>query len=588
MSLVRSIMLSGQKNTEAYFTIHFNNHAVLNSMKKAVEGKEKEARAELYAGSLRVFGTLKEKVKARDVQFILPDGRVLLRLGTPYVYGDNLFQVNPTIKQAIATGTPQEGFATDGMFSGYVYAYPLRDEEGKNLGVVAFYMSLEGMRSLLKEINPDTPYILLMKESILQKVFPEYREYYIQVKGLKGWMIEDPYKGIPHSVGKLSEEEETILKSLLLEKEFLKALHTEGNHIMFFSNRGKHYKVIVTKIKEGNEEAAALVSLPSGADIHSLSRSYKAYLITSYLLSFVIFLFTLFYTRGIYRLRLSHTQMDTILSLTNTGVVVLDKEGKVVFLNQTACDILGYSKEELLGKSFHNMTHYHVGPAESCPIHKAVSLGHSYQGEDSFMRKDGSLIEVELDVKPIQIYSILEGAIMSFYDISEMKKREKELYTMAVHDKLTGLYNRWYAEDFFEKEFARMNRQSLSISLIMLDVDNFKKINDTYGHNVGDEVLRSLAGIIRKSVRSYDLVVRWGGEEFLVLLPDTDAQEAVSIAERVRSSVEAFSMEGIPKFTVSIGVTSYRVEDTVESFIERADNALYLAKSKGKNCVVVG
>ncbi|MCS7307004.1 MAG: GGDEF domain-containing protein [Aquificaceae bacterium] len=138
---------------------------------------------------------------------------------------------------------------------------------------------------------------------------------------------------------------------------------------------------------------------------------------------------------------------------------------------------------------------------------------------------------------------------------------------MVVHDILTSLYNRWYAEDFFEKEFARMNRQSLCLSLIMLDVDNFKKINDTYGHNVGDEVLRSLASIIRKSVRSSDLVARWGGEEFLVLLTDTDAQEAVSIAERIRSSVEAFSMEGIHKFTVSIEVTSYRVGDTVESFI---------------------
>lgn len=587
-SLVRSVIFLRGNTVKSYFSVHFNNPKIYGAMEKAIEGKKEEARLELYGSLWKIFNTLREDTKVRDIQLILPDGEVLLRMRAPHIYGDYPSQVNPLIKIALEKGEYQEGFGTDGMLSGYVYAYPIKDAQGRKLGVVTFYLSLESIRSILKKLNPNTPYVFILKEDILDRIFPEYREYYSQIRGLRGWLIENPHRDVLDPVGRLTEKEERLLDALVVNREFLKSINTIGNHAMYLNYGDAHYKATVIKIREDKKEIAALIGLPPGVDIHNISKSSTVYISIFSLLAFLLSVFTFFYVNGIYRLKLSHRQLENLLSLVNAGVVVLDRRGRVVMLNKTACDILGYSEKELIGKVFHDVVHYHTGSMENCPIYMAVSKGNPYWGEDSFIRKDGKAVEVEVDVKLIQVDSVLEGAVVSFYDISERKKKEKSLYEMAVHDKLTGLYNRWYVKDFFKKELALMQRKKASLSLLILDVDDFKKINDAYGHNIGDEVLKALARIVKKQVRAYDLVARWGGEEFVVLLPNTDVIEAMKIAERVRVSVESFRHEDIPNFTVSIGVASYVEGDTLESLVERADNALYTAKREGKNRVVEG
>ncbi|MCX7989476.1 MAG: GGDEF domain-containing protein [Aquificaceae bacterium] len=586
--LVQTIVLSKGKSTEDYLLFYFDKPEVHGLMEEALKGGEERARAELYRELWKAYEGLRERAMVRDVQFLLPDGTVLLRLRTPHLYGDKPSQVNPVVKRALETSLPQKGFGTDGVLSGYVYAYPLKDGKGKKLGLVVFYVSLEVLRSFLKEVNPGVSYAILLKEDILQRVFTEYRHYYEEVKGLKGWVIEDPYRKLKDSAGSLSQKEEELLRALVLESSFRRALSMPGNHALVFRSQGAYYKAIVVKIGEGDKESAVLVGMPSGADIQSISRSYTTYEVVFSLLALALSLYTYFYLRGLYSLRLSHKSLEMVLSLANAGVVVLDKGGRARFLNDTALELLGYKKEELLNKVFHDLVHYHTGPLEGCPIYRSAVKGMSYKGEDSFLKRDGNPIEVEVDVKPIRIDAFLEGVILSFYDITTRKEKEKRVYDMATHDQLTKLHNRWYAEEFFASELARAKRQGLPLSILMIDVDNFKNINDTYGHNVGDMVLKSLAQILKSSVRSYDLVARWGGEEFLILLLGDGQEEAVSIGERIRRSVESLSKEGIPKFTVSVGVASYREGDDINSLIERADKALYKAKSQGKNRVVAG
>jgi diguanylate cyclase (GGDEF)-like protein len=181
-----------------------------------------------------------------------------------------------------------------------------------------------------------------------------------------------------------------------------------------------------------------------------------------------------------------------------------------------------------------------------------------------------------------------EHYVISFTDITQLKEKSNLLEYQATHDQLTGLYNRQKFNDILTKEIKRERRYQNSLSIIIFDIDNFKHFNDTYGHDVGDEVLKAIASILQQSVREHDTVVRWGGEEFIVLLPQTQLDGAKNVAEKIRMAIEKHEDEKIPApITASFGVTSLEEKDTDISFIKKADKALYQAKNNGKNQVII-
>jgi len=158
----------------------------------------------------------------------------------------------------------------------------------------------------------------------------------------------------------------------------------------------------------------------------------------------------------------------------------------------------------------------------------------------------------------------------------------KRLYLGASKDPLTGLYNRRCFYDRMNYEMEKMKRTKLPLSLALIDIDNFKTINDTYGHLEGDRVLVQLSGIFKAQARSGDTIVRWGGEEFAIILPETDKNGAIACAERVRGLVEGSDWKYI--VTVSVGITTVCQESDAEKIMAIADRALYKAK-EGKNMV---
>ncbi|WP_051524423.1 GGDEF domain-containing protein [Sulfurihydrogenibium subterraneum] len=171
--------------------------------------------------------------------------------------------------------------------------------------------------------------------------------------------------------------------------------------------------------------------------------------------------------------------------------------------------------------------------------------------------------------------------IFIFYVLKLKKVAEEK----AITDKLTGLFNRNIIDNLVEIEYERSKRTGKPISVILFDIDHFKKINDTYGHDKGDYVLKTVAQIARKTLRKSDYIIRWGGEEFLIILPETDLKGAITVAEKIRQNVENFYFKDISKVTVSLGVTQIKKNENLENAIKRADQALYLAKNKGRNRV---
>lgn len=202
------------------------------------------------------------------------------------------------------------------------------------------------------------------------------------------------------------------------------------------------------------------------------------------------------------------------------------------------------------------------------------------------------MISISHEIARNLLYIMSERVRYSNLIIADGIEMQRKYQRFATIDALTGLHNRGWMDDMFDREIRRSERDNLNLCLMMIDVDHFKQYNDEYGHLAGDRVLISVGESIRKPLRPNDLVARFGGEEFSVLLPETRIDNALTIAERLRkrvSEADPGELDGkkIPGATVSIGIAEYRPGDSLETMIAAADVAMYRAKNDGRNCVRV-
>jgi len=200
------------------------------------------------------------------------------------------------------------------------------------------------------------------------------------------------------------------------------------------------------------------------------------------------------------------------------------------------------------------------------------------------MHVDGYILKpIILDKLEDKLEQIKEHIKLKEYYI----KHQEELEDRAYKDGLTKIYNRRYFEEEFDREIARYKREKTPLSIFMLDIDKFKQINDNYGHQRGDEILQGLVNLIKDNIRAVDIFARWGGEEFICILPNTKLENAILVAEHLRKIIEKHTFIADIKVTCSFGVSEFNKDDTKESIVKRVDNALYRAKEGGRNRVEV-
>lgn len=169
----------------------------------------------------------------------------------------------------------------------------------------------------------------------------------------------------------------------------------------------------------------------------------------------------------------------------------------------------------------------------------------------------------------------------------ELEVAKKQIEKLAITDKLTGLFNRVKTDEIIENNIEIYKRYNQDMTLAILDLDHFKSVNDTYGHQVGDEVLKDIANILQQNIRKTDHIGRWGGEEFIIIYPKTNKKDGFALAQKIRTSIESYEFVNAGKQTASFGITSLNQNDTFETMLKRADDALYIAKKNGRNKVEV-
>lgn len=200
----------------------------------------------------------------------------------------------------------------------------------------------------------------------------------------------------------------------------------------------------------------------------------------------------------------------------------------------------------------------------------------------SVMNSDNQMIDFELTIKKIENES---EYIIVFNDITQFISEKNEYKYFAYHDHLTKIYNRQIFDELFVKEIENKKRYKDHLSILLLDIDHFKKVNDNYGHHIGDLTLIALTKIICTDLRINDIFARWGGEEFIILLPRTGIDEAYTKAQEIRALVESHVDKELPPITISIGVTEINDSDTTKTSLQRVDKALYLAKEKRNDVI---
>lgn len=280
------------------------------------------------------------------------------------------------------------------------------------------------------------------------------------------------------------------------------------------------------------------------------------------------------------------------LEAAANGIVITDTSAVVIWANSAFGKLTGYKPEEVVG---HKPNELINSGLQSQGFYQdmwtTIMAGQHWRGELINKHKNGHLYHEELSIAPVKNSA---GDITHFIgikeDISQRKELEAQLQTLASTDPLTGLFNRRVFLERLEQERAKVARlPNYSAVLLMLDLDFFKRVNDTYGHGTGDEVLKAFADIARSSSRTIDVPARLGGEEFAILLSGADQNDALIVAERLRAQVAAIRIDHEiepVQITVSIGGTYITADDSnSEMVLHRADAALYDAKDTGRNRV---
>jgi diguanylate cyclase (GGDEF)-like protein/PAS domain S-box-containing protein len=270
-------------------------------------------------------------------------------------------------------------------------------------------------------------------------------------------------------------------------------------------------------------------------------------------------------------------------------------DGTITYVSPAVERVRGFTPEEAMRQSLEE-----TNPPESAAsvgnyfaeLFAAIEQGTeppTFRGELEYYRKDGSIMTGELQVIP---HVDADGSVVEILgvtrDISERKRFEADLTRLAVTDPLTGLWNRRRTGELLAADLVQAQRHGQALTLLMVDIDHFKAINDTHGHQTGDRVLIDVADRLRENVRGTDVVGRWGGEEFVILLRFCGLRDGLAAAEKLRRQIGEVPFASLFSITVSIGAAELQAGDDLTSWLGRADAALYQAKRAGRNAVTAG
>jgi len=357
-------------------------------------------------------------------------------------------------------------------------------------------------------------------------------------------------------------------------------------------------------LEESSTQTSLEINKNSKNLLIGLYREYKEYVIIFIFVTIIIILSSLYFQ---YRLKLllNKKTMELAKNLelfdNNISSSRTDLRGNITYVSKEFCRVMGYTKEELIGKNYQILkAKDSLSQTDYKELWLTIRSGHIWRGEFKNIKKDGSEYWATVIISPIYNKQHEIIAYESIHqDITlnktlekfnnkleeEVKKQTEKLTLLSITDKLTGIYNRVKLDDDLDTNFNYYQEHKEIFSVIILDIDLFKKVNDTYGHQVGDEILKEVTAVIKTLIRSTDTLGRWGGEEFMLICPKTTIDGAYQLAQNIRAAVEIYKFARVTNLSISAGVCEIQESKDIHHLISCADKALYRAKNLGRNRV---
>jgi diguanylate cyclase (GGDEF)-like protein/PAS domain S-box-containing protein len=366
---------------------------------------------------------------------------------------------------------------------------------------------------------------------------------------------------------------------------------TEASKITSGAKKGEDFYAYSLDDVLHNDDDAILILKPKVEYKHSLilSNIQAALLviILSILLSIPLALYASLTPSKLQKaLWLSNNELKRFADIIDRYVIsVTTKTNSIITTASSAFEkVSGYTKNELIGQKINRLRHQDTPNDVYKDLWKMLEEGKEWKGEIKDINKEGKEYWLEQTIIPIKDE---KDTVISYISVGIDITAKKELEKLSAIDPLTGIFNRRQLNESISDEVEKAIRYHRPLTFLMIDIDHFKNVNDTYGHQVGDYTLTTIAQILSKHIRTSDIIGRYGGEEFMILCPETHKEAAAGIGEKLRKTISEYDFETIGHATVSIGVAEMESGDTKEALIYKTDTALYKAKDGGRNQVVI-
>lgn len=585
---LQTIIFDSKKLADAIFENMINKKEVIDIFKNAHLQNENQKvilRQNLHSLLSSDYSSL-TKYGIQQLHFHLPNNDSFLRFHKPGKFGDNLTQVSASVRYVNEHKKPTTGFEEGRIFNGYRFVYPLFDELNQHIGSVEISSSLLTFKESYERHSDNHIDYILKKDVVSNKVFDDqlknYAPYILSNEFVIQKTMSDYNKRDIHK-----DERDFMLKSISENTDLMKKINQIEEFDSFIIKDFQLYKAYFIPLL--NDFTAAKV----GYMVVFGKSDYFKYILNSYLINFTVILFLswlvgyIFYRKEVERAN-NHKQSLDYKAILDTyeNMVIVASNCKIINMNNKF--IAFYKPNSATNQPINLATIIQCGEHYICndeTLSNKLITNANKAIEVSITSTDNINKTFELFIH--KTHSGDENKyILELKDITEHKEITSNLEDMALHDQLTGLYNRHYFENEFKLQFSEMLQNGTELSLIMFDIDHFKLINDQYGHNIGDESLIYLSRLVERHIREYDVFGRWGGEEFMILTKNS-LQNTIRMAEKLRASIDADTknMEKIPHFTCSFGVISVNEAESEKAAIEKVDSLLYESKENGRNRV---
>ena len=590
-AILDTYMVVAQKS---FLDIMKNKEAmkILEEFKYASQERKNLLRGRLYR-LLYTNYELLQKLSIRQLHFHTYDGKSLLRFDLPYKNGDSLIDFRTSVKMVNTNFKAVAGFEGGRNYFGYRYVFPMINQYD-NLGSVEFSINFEGVEKKLQNILPFHTHMIIFEKKVVYKhIFEKKRNLFLDSSFSNKYCVEN------YEISKITKkvkDNKFVNKLIKLSKDsidFNKKLCNKKSFTIPIIKDNKGYIVTFLSIKNTDKnEIGYIVSFGEFQDVVELKNRYNNFIFIGFLVAIFVYTLMAIVIVQVEKIKTESSKLKKFIDIQNSIVILTDGED-FQFANKKFFDFFGYKDLKEFLKDHHCICEEFIN------IDGFFSLKDVKANEDnwieSLLNLSGRKRIISMVAENSMTYAFSvsinkydeKNYVVNFTDISDTLKEKLHLQEQVIRDQLTKAYNRVYFDKNINSliEFHTNNEQRTGI--IFFDIDHFKDVNDTYGHQVGDNVLKTIVNIVKSNIRSGDKLIRWGGEEFIIILSADKIDDIYRRAEHIRVKIEHHKFHKIEQLTCSFGIVLHDSKDDVYESIKNADENLYKAKNSGRNKVIL-